>query len=113
VILEKGWRCLDCTFCEGCGQPHDEDKLILCDECDVSYHIYCVDPPLEKVPEGNWKCKWCAVCTECGRNDPGKNSSWFDNFSLCGPCSSLTQCQICAQKYVEREMIIQCRSCER
>ncbi len=58
VILNKGWRCLDCTVCEGCGKPHDEGRLILCDECDISYHIYCLDPPLDHVPKGTWKCKW-------------------------------------------------------
>jgi len=58
VILKKGWRCLDCTVCEGCGSKNDEANLILCDECDISYHIYCMRPPLERVPQGTWKCKW-------------------------------------------------------
>lgn len=58
VILQKGWRCLDCTVCEGCGQRNDESRLILCDECDISYHIYCTDPKLDFVPRGTWKCKW-------------------------------------------------------
>ena len=54
VILQKGWRCLDCTVCEGCGLKHDEANLILCDECDISYHIYCMDPPLDTVPSGSY-----------------------------------------------------------
>ena len=58
VILQKGWRCLDCTACEGCGEKHDEANLILCDECDISFHIYCLDPPLDQVPQDTWKCKW-------------------------------------------------------
>lgn len=58
VILTKGWRCLDCTVCEGCGKPTDEPNLLLCDECDISFHTYCLDPPLKHVPKGNWKCKW-------------------------------------------------------
>lgn len=58
VILQKGWRCLDCTVCEGCGSRGDEPNLLLCDECDISYHIYCISPPLHTVPEGGWKCKW-------------------------------------------------------
>ena len=58
VVLQKGWRCLDCTVCEGCGKPHDEGRLILCDECDISYHIYCLEPALDHVPKGTWKCKW-------------------------------------------------------
>ncbi|XP_026688174.1 PHD finger protein 14-like, partial [Diaphorina citri] len=69
VILSKGWRCLDCTVCEGCAQRHDEGRLILCDECDISYHIYCTDPPLDHIPRGTWKCKWCAQCLTCGATD--------------------------------------------
>lgn len=71
VVLQKGWRCLDCTICEGCGKPHDEGRLILCDECDISYHIYCLDPPLDAVPKGTWKCKWSVAelvksqCASC------------------------------------------------
>lgn len=113
TMLQKGWRCLDCTVCEGCGQKNDESRLILCDECDISYHIYCMSPPLDAVPNGNWKCKWCAICQKCGRNSPGKNSSWFNGFLECGPCASQAACFVCSQAYNENELIIQCSSCER
>lgn len=113
VILQKGWRCLDCTICEGCGQRNDEGRLILCDDCDISYHIYCMDPPLEHVPQGNWKCKWCAICLKCGSSNPGHNSNWINNYSECGPCASQVNCPVCAEGYVEGELIIQCNTCER
>lgn len=113
TMLQKGWRCLDCTVCEGCGQKNDEARLILCDECDISYHIYCMNPPLDAVPNGNWKCKWCAVCQKCGRNSPGKNSTWLNGFLECGPCASQTQCFVCSQNYNDNELIIQCINCER
>ncbi|CAG7629500.1 unnamed protein product [Allacma fusca] len=113
VVLQKGWRCLDCTVCEGCGQRHDEARLLLCDDCDISFHIYCMDPPLEYVPEGNWKCKWCVVCQLCGSNDPGLNSTWHNNYTLCGPCSSLNSCPVCKGEYTEGELIIQCTRCDR
>jgi histone demethylase JARID1 len=29
---------------------------MLCDKCDRSYHLYCLDPPLETAPEGEWAC---------------------------------------------------------
>ena len=58
VMLKQGWRCLDCTVCEGCGKPTDESRLLLCDDCDISYHTYCLQPPLNQVPKGNWKCQW-------------------------------------------------------
>ena len=113
VILEKGWRCLDCTVCEGCGLKHDEPNLLLCDECDISFHIYCMDPPLDHVPQGTWKCKWCAQCQTCGTNDPGFNSPWYESFSLCGPCHSLQMCLICEDGYEDDELIIQCGTCNR
>lgn len=113
VILQKGWRCLDCTVCEGCGQKHDESRLILCDDCDISYHIYCMDPPLDIVPHGTWKCKWCAICQKCGTNTPGTNCTWQNSFTECGPCASQSQCPSCSEGYAEGELIIQCTHCER
>jgi histone-lysine N-methyltransferase MLL3 len=113
VILPKGWRCLDCTVCEGCGDRHDEARLLLCDECDISYHIYCMEPPLDYVPQGYWKCKWCVVYQVCG-NEPGLNANWTHqaNGSLCGSCASLMrQCPSCSSSYNEGELIIQCQQC--
>lgn len=113
VILQKGWRCLDCTVCEGCGQKHDESRLTLCDECDISYHIYCMDPPLDFVPTGVWKCKWCAICQKCGTNSPGFNCVWQNSYSECGPCASQSSCASCSEGYADGELIIQCTQCER
>ncbi|KFB47867.1 hypothetical protein ZHAS_00015920 [Anopheles sinensis] len=113
VILQKGWRCLDCTICEGCGQRNDEARLILCDDCDISYHIYCMDPPLEHVPQGTWKCKWCAMCLKCGTNSPGYNCSWMNSYTECGPCASQSNCPSCNEGYADGELIIQCHQCER
>ncbi|XP_054279340.1 histone-lysine N-methyltransferase 2D-like isoform X3 [Macrosteles quadrilineatus] len=113
VILQRGWRCLDCTVCEGCGQRNDEARLLLCDDCDISYHIYCMNPPLTYVPRGTWKCKWCAQCLTCGSSEPGVSSSWLKNYTECGPCGSRTQCPSCSQPYVESELIIKCIQCDR
>ena len=45
-------------MCEACGQATDPGRLLLCDDCDISYHTYCLDPPLQNVPKDSWKCKW-------------------------------------------------------
>lgn len=45
-------------MCEACGEASDPGRLLLCDDCDISYHTYCLDPPLHTVPKGAWKCKW-------------------------------------------------------
>ena len=111
--MERSWRCLDCTVCEGCGQRNDDAKLILCDDCDISYHIYCMDPPLEYVPRGNWKCKWCAICQTCGSKYAGVNSNWVNSYSQCGPCASQEMCPVCSESYLENDLIIQCYYCSR
>ncbi|EDW74778.1 uncharacterized protein Dwil_GK15714 [Drosophila willistoni] len=111
-ILQKGWRCLDCTVCEGCGKKNDEARLLLCDECDISYHIYCVNPPLETVPQGTWKCSFCTMCQKCGRNPTEKSDNVDSNMSECPPCASQTACSVCTNPYANGEMIIQCEKCE-
>ncbi|XP_052804919.1 histone-lysine N-methyltransferase 2D-like isoform X3 [Mya arenaria] len=113
VVLQKGWRCLDCTVCEGCGRPHDESLLLLCDECDISYHTYCLNPPLDHVPKGTWKCKWCVMCIICGSKTPGFGCQWQRNYTHCGPCHSKVSCPVCRIKYQEDELIIQCVQCYR
>ncbi|KAI4133361.1 MAG: hypothetical protein LQ338_000261 [Usnochroma carphineum] len=45
----------ECSACGGTGQ------LLCCDGCTRSYHFTCVDPPQEKVPDGEWFCHACAV----------------------------------------------------
>lgn len=72
-----------------------------------------MNPPLETVPHGNWKCKWCAVCIKCGGNDPGVNSVWMNSYSECGPCASQSNCPTCNEIYTEGELIIQCTQCVR
>jgi len=47
--------------CEECGAADDPSHLLLCDDCDVSYHTYCLKPPLLHVPKGGWKCKWLVL----------------------------------------------------
>ena len=37
--------------CHICGIKQDPDKQLLCDECDMAYHIYCLNPPLTSIPE--------------------------------------------------------------
>ena len=111
--MEKGWRCLDCTVCEGCGKATDEGRLLLCDDCDISYHIYCLDPPLDQVPKGNWKCKWCVRCLKCGTKTPGKKSNWKNNYTECGLCNSLSICSICNFEYKEQDVLVKCFNCSR
>ena len=37
--------------CHVCGIKQDPDKQLLCDECDMAFHMYCLDPPLTSIPD--------------------------------------------------------------
>lgn len=47
--------------CEICRQTKDEHLTLLCDGCDQAYHMYCLQPPLTTVPEGEWFCTRCSA----------------------------------------------------
>jgi hypothetical protein len=47
--------------CELCHSGADDDNMLICDGCDKLFHLYCLDPPLEKVPDGDWFCLKCEV----------------------------------------------------
>ncbi|KAF8959620.1 regulator of chromosome condensation 1/beta-lactamase-inhibitor protein II [Flammula alnicola] len=52
-------------FCVGCGKDSGEDNSPLeCDKCDAPWHLSCLDPPLDAVPDGEWFCPDC-------EDDPG------------------------------------------
>ncbi|EDO40465.1 predicted protein, partial [Nematostella vectensis] len=56
---DKMKKCKQCA-CHQCGGKEDPDKQLLCDECDMAYHIYCLDPPLESIPDDeDWYCPLC------------------------------------------------------
>ncbi|XP_022094997.1 tyrosine-protein kinase BAZ1B-like isoform X3 [Acanthaster planci] len=46
--------------CKICRRKGDEDKLLLCDECNQPFHLFCLRPALSTVPKGDWKCPACA-----------------------------------------------------
>ncbi|XP_062233943.1 lysine-specific demethylase JMJ17-like isoform X2 [Phragmites australis] len=45
--------------CEQCNSGLHGDVMLLCDRCDKGWHLYCLSPPLERVPPGNWYCSDC------------------------------------------------------
>lgn len=49
------------TGCAACGSNGDQDVLLVCDGCEAEYHTFCLDPPLERIPEADkWFCSVCA-----------------------------------------------------
>lgn len=56
--LEQEERDEPCTVC---GDRDDAESMLLCDMCDGAYHIFCLEPPLRSIPQGEWFCAECAA----------------------------------------------------
>ncbi|XP_032821928.1 E3 ubiquitin-protein ligase UHRF1 isoform X1 [Petromyzon marinus] len=54
--------CRHCA-CHICGGKQDPDKQLLCDECNMAFHIYCLNPPLRHIPKDDedWYCPGCKI----------------------------------------------------
>ncbi|KAL3833805.1 hypothetical protein ACJIZ3_008541 [Penstemon smallii] len=44
----------ECVVCELGGE------LLCCDFCPRTYHLECLDPALQRIPKGKWKCPNCS-----------------------------------------------------
>ena len=75
--------------CQVCLTDDRPDELLLCDSCTHSFHLGCLNPALEAVPEGEW---YCALCERLGvraraAEEPGKEDvargvrRWYDTES--------------------------------
>ena len=74
--------------CEVCHKFVDNNLTLLCDTCDSEYHIYCLEPPLKRLPRGDWHCPACILKrgrrTSSGkgrRSLPRDNGGMADNSS--------------------------------
>ncbi|KAK9275707.1 hypothetical protein L1049_022975 [Liquidambar formosana] len=54
----------ECIICDNGGE------LLCCDTCPRTYHLQCLNPPLECVPPGNWQCANC-----CEKGDLSKSAN--------------------------------------
>ncbi|KAK0133176.1 E3 ubiquitin-protein ligase UHRF1 [Merluccius polli] len=53
---------VECRFCSCCvcGGKQDAHMQLLCDECNMAFHIYCLSPPLATIPDDeDWYCPTC------------------------------------------------------
>lgn len=58
IIKVKQSTSKKCTLC-GKGDSFKPNLILFCDGCDTCYHQRCLDPVLEKVPEGKWYGECC------------------------------------------------------
>ena len=58
---------------------HRLGDLLCCETCPAVFHLECVDPPMEDVPEEDWQCSVCKahkVC--CGYTPLGTTDDYAD-----------------------------------
>ncbi|XP_051987780.1 nucleosome-remodeling factor subunit BPTF-like isoform X3 [Xyrauchen texanus] len=52
-----------------CRVCHRLGDLLCCETCSAVYHLECVKPPLEEVPEDEWQCEICVAHKVLGVTD--------------------------------------------
>ncbi|XP_064634719.1 tyrosine-protein kinase BAZ1B-like [Lineus longissimus] len=45
--------------CKICRRKQTNDELLLCDECNQPFHLWCLRPAMLEVPKGDWFCPAC------------------------------------------------------
>jgi len=50
-------------LCTKCGEKNDDRVrvYIVCDGCDREWHKECIEPPISKLPDGDWFCQECST----------------------------------------------------
>ncbi|KJE88620.1 hypothetical protein CAOG_00246 [Capsaspora owczarzaki ATCC 30864] len=88
--------------CRVCRKRGHEQYMLLCDNCDYGYHMYCLLPVLHRVPNGSWLCPPCRpsipsllVLETAGRTPaslavPGYGGPGFPS----GPCFVVNQYEV-------------------
>ncbi|XP_015457462.3 chromodomain-helicase-DNA-binding protein 5 isoform X1 [Astyanax mexicanus] len=93
-------------YCEVCQQG---GEIILCDTCPRAYHLVCLDPELEKAPEGKWSCPHCekeGIQWEAKDDDEEEEEAGGeeedDHMEFCRVCKDggeLLCCDTCPSSY--------------
>uniref|UniRef100_A0A672Z5V8 Uncharacterized protein n=1 Tax=Sphaeramia orbicularis TaxID=375764 RepID=A0A672Z5V8_9TELE len=93
-------------YCEVCQQG---GEIILCDTCPRAYHLVCLDPELEKAPEGKWSCPHCEkegiqweAKDEDEEEEEAAGEEEDDHMEFCRVCKDggeLLCCDTCPSSY--------------
>jgi len=97
VVWEK------CEICKKGGHP---DKMLMCDSCPDVYHTFCLQPPLNRIPEDDWHCQTCEALgvRECKLPELSEAEAmeaarvWYDTESEFGTEGELKMFPIAASR---------------
>ncbi|XP_073972080.1 nucleosome-remodeling factor subunit NURF301 E(bx) isoform X2 [Rhodnius prolixus] len=57
------------TYDDHCRICHRVGDLLCCETCPAVFHLECVDPPLQDIPQEDWQCNICRAHKVSGVND--------------------------------------------
>ncbi|XP_077978529.1 LOW QUALITY PROTEIN: tyrosine-protein kinase BAZ1B-like [Glandiceps talaboti] len=101
--------------CKICRKKGNEDKLLLCDECNQPFHLYCLRPALSSVPKGDWMCPACKP-SMARKNSRGRDYAQLDGYSdsesdeYMDEQSELEHDEICCICEEDQELVL-CTKC--
>lgn len=52
----EDWDSISCSVCK---KGTQENKLLICDICNLGFHTFCLKPSLQTIPDGAWACPKC------------------------------------------------------
>ncbi|XP_068699252.1 chromodomain-helicase-DNA-binding protein 4-like isoform X3 [Montipora foliosa] len=83
-------------YCEECEEGGD---LLLCDTCTLSFHLRCLDPPLDEPPQGRWSCPVCVSLQEDEMTSDSSEDMHSDYCRVCKDGGQLLCCDSCPSAY--------------
>ncbi|CAG9761276.1 unnamed protein product [Ceutorhynchus assimilis] len=78
-------------YCTECNQG---GEIILCDICPRAYHLVCLEPELDEVPEGKWRCPRCEKADLTDQDDEHEEFC-----KICQDGGELICCSSCPLSY--------------
>jgi len=98
---EGKWSCPHCEADGGAAEEEDDDEhqefcrvckdggeLLCCDSCPSAYHTFCLNPPLDTIPDGDWRCPRCSCPPLTGKAEKIITWRWAVRPSDDGPSTS-------------------------
>ncbi|XP_057304729.1 chromodomain-helicase-DNA-binding protein 5-like isoform X2 [Hydractinia symbiolongicarpus] len=85
------------SVCDVCGEGGD---ILLCDTCTCSWHLTCLDPPLDEVPEGLWSCPKCEAEMTGQVEEEEEDDTFHGEYcKICKDGGELLCCDYCPGTY--------------
>jgi len=54
------WDPYQSVSCEICKRDNNDHQMLICDQCENGYHMYCLRPMIVNVPANEWLCPDCS-----------------------------------------------------